>query len=86
MICSRKFHECNDIPCQHDAQVLKYNCVGRAGYSKYYVSIFWWTGKLYFTSTNKYNDNIDNICDFHEDINNNDSEVIYIHYIVDSNI
>ena len=63
MICSCKFHECNGIPWKHATHVLKYYYVGWEGYSKYDVSIFWWRAKLYFTSTNEYDDNTEKICD-----------------------
>ena len=86
MICSCESHRCNCLFCQHSAYVLKYHYAACSGYSKYYVSIFWWTEKLYFTSTNENDDNIDKVYYYPEDISNSDSKVIYINDIVDANM
>ena len=66
--------------------MLKYCYVGWEGYKKYYVSIFWWTEKLYFTSTNEDGDITDNICNYLEDISKNYSKSIYIDDRVDANM
>ena len=41
---------------------------------------------MYFTSTNEDDDNKDNICDYLEEISNNDSKGIYINNSVDTNM
>ena len=66
--------------------MLKYNYVGWGGYSKHYVSIFLWTSKLYFKSTNEDDYNTDKVCDYLEDTRNNDSKSVYIDDSIDANM
>ena len=78
MNCNCFYHECNGLPCFHMTHVLKKHFKGWEGFSKYDVSSFWWTVKLFCSTEVKDHSRKEDLKGKMEELSKTDSQGVFV--------